>query len=133
MTAQEEKKTKAIAKNMAKLSLDAGEISLPRVRQVLAAVKQNQPRYLKQVLAFYMRYLKKAYERSRAKIEFCGNANNGLFEPVLKTLNAHYDRKLQTEEVPNKDLIAGIRVFVGDDVWDYSVQNRLDRLKQQLF
>lgn len=132
MTAQEEKKTKAIAKKMTELSMEGDAISLSRVRQVLAAVKANPPRHTKQVLAYYTRFLRRAYDRNCARIEYCGTNNNGLFDSVLKTLNTHYNRKLTTEESQNNDLIAGMRVFVGDDVWDYSVQNRLETLKQKL-
>jgi F0F1-type ATP synthase delta subunit len=32
----------------------------------------------------------------------------------------------------NKELLGGMRIRVGSDVWDSSVRNRLQRLQQQL-
>jgi F-type H+-transporting ATPase subunit delta len=34
--------------------------------------------------------------------------------------------------VTNPDLLGGMRIRVGSDVWDSSVRNRLQRLQQQL-
>jgi F-type H+-transporting ATPase subunit delta len=39
---------------------------------------------------------------------------------------------LATQFVVNPELLGGMRIRVGSDVWDSSVRNRLQRLQQQL-
>ncbi len=51
---------------------------------------------------------------------------------ILKNLKSKYGNDLTTEFVVNPELLGGMRVRVGSDVWDGSVRNRLERLKQQL-
>jgi F-type H+-transporting ATPase subunit delta len=47
-------------------------------------------------------------------------------------LNKKYGKDLSTEFVVKPELLGGMRVRVGSDVWDGSVRNRLERLRQQL-
>jgi len=37
-----------------------------------------------------------------------------------------------TESVVNPEVLGGMRIRVGSDVWDGTVRNRLERLQQQL-
>ena len=43
-----------------------------------------------------------------------------------------YGEELTSEFVVNPALLGGLRVRVGSDVWDGTLRNRLERLKQQL-
>ena len=46
----------------------------------------------------------------------------------MKRDSARYGEGLQYEFVLNPALLGGMRIRVGDDVWDGSVKGRLDRL-----
>ncbi|MFN2507305.1 MAG: F0F1 ATP synthase subunit delta [Chthoniobacterales bacterium] len=43
-----------------------------------------------------------------------------------------YGPDVSAHFVLNPDLLGGMRIRVGSDVWDSSVRNRLQRLQQQL-
>ncbi len=43
-------------------------------------------------------------------------------------LTKQYGEGLEFEFWINRDLLGGMRIRVGNDVWDGSVKNRLDRL-----
>jgi F-type H+-transporting ATPase subunit delta len=51
---------------------------------------------------------------------------------VLANLRRKYGIDLATQFVVNPELLGGMRIRVGSDVWDSSVRNRLQRLQQQL-
>ena len=51
---------------------------------------------------------------------------------IVSNLKRKYGSQLTARFVVNKDLLGGMRIRVGSDVWDSSVRNRLHRLQQQL-
>ena len=50
----------------------------------------------------------------------------------MNNLKTKYGSDLNAQFVVNPELLGGMRIRVGDDVWDSSVLNRLQRLQQQL-
>ena len=50
----------------------------------------------------------------------------------MANLKRKYGSDLTAEFVVNPELLGGMRIRVGSDVWDSSVRNRLQRLQQQL-
>jgi F-type H+-transporting ATPase subunit delta len=53
-------------------------------------------------------------------------------DQLQKSLNAKYGRQLALEFSLKPELLGGIRVRVGSDVWDGSVKARLENLRAQL-
>ena len=51
---------------------------------------------------------------------------------LVANLKRKYGSHLAARFVVNKELLGGMRIRVGSDVWDSSVRNRLHRLQQQL-
>jgi len=51
---------------------------------------------------------------------------------IINNLKRKYGADLTTHFVTNPELLGGMRIRVGSDVWDSSVRNRLQRLQQQL-
>ncbi len=51
---------------------------------------------------------------------------------MLRDLRSKYGDGLTTDFRVNPNLIGGLRIRVGSDVWDGSVRGRLDRLEQEL-
>ena len=51
---------------------------------------------------------------------------------IVANLKRKYGSDLTARFVVNRELLGGMRIRVGSDVWDSSVRNRLHRLQQQL-
>ena len=51
---------------------------------------------------------------------------------LVASLKKKYGSDLTTEFVVNPELLGGMRIRVGSDVWDGTVRNRLERLQQEL-
>ena len=51
---------------------------------------------------------------------------------LVANLKRKYGGDLTTEFVVNPQLLGGLRIRVGNDVWDGTVRNRLERLQQEL-
>ena len=71
-------------------------------------------------------------EKRHAVIESAVELDEDLQKDVLKNLKARYGDDLTSDFKVVPDLLGGMRVRVGSDIWDGSVKTRLDRLSQAI-
>ena len=117
-----------IAKKLFAASLVDGKIDAGKVRTVIRKLFDDKPRgYLKLVNA-YWRLVRLEIEKNQARIESAEKLDEATREKVVADLRRKYGDQIETEFLENPDLIGGMRIRVGSDVWDGSVRNRIDRL-----
>jgi F-type H+-transporting ATPase subunit delta len=58
--------------------------------------------------------------------------NDGERDRLAKVLAAQYGREVHLNEIVDPDVIGGIRVEIGDDVFDGTVSSRLDDARRKL-
>ena len=51
---------------------------------------------------------------------------------LVKTLEKQHDTKIKIDEVINKELLAGIKISINNEVTDYSVRYKLNSMKEQI-
>jgi F-type H+-transporting ATPase subunit delta len=109
-----------------------GAVDEARVRQVVQQVIAARPRGYLAVLGHFQRLLRLDVARRTARIE----SSVTLAEPQLASIRANllrrYGSGLVFEFSRNPSLIGGLRVQVGSDVYDGSVQGRLTALETGL-
>lgn len=126
----DKKQLKDFAKKLVTMSLDAdGQPSSERVSAVLEALAQEPPRGYKQLLKLYSKYLEVEIARGTARVEYAGPLPEGEVAAIEKKFTELYNRKIVAQAKENPKLIAGVRVTVGDDVYDASVATRLAQLE----
>jgi F-type H+-transporting ATPase subunit delta len=114
------------ARALFKLSLGAdGALDAGRVTAILAAVEANPPAGHLPLLRAYQRLVAAEVSRGQARIEHAGPVSEAEASAIAAAFSRHYGRAITPVTVPNPDLIAGLRVRVGDDVHDYSVAGTL--------
>jgi len=124
------KQLKDFAKKLVAMSLDEdGQASSERVSAVLEALSQKPPRGYKQLLKFYAKYLEVEIARGTAEVEYAGPLPESEIAAIEKQFTQQYNRKIVATTEENPKLIAGVRVTVGDDVYDASVAARLAQLE----
>ncbi len=126
------KSIKPFSKKLAQLTLEDGLVSEEKVQAVLAALRKNPPRKPVAVLKEFLHYVKKEINSSKAVIEYAGKVDDSALEAIRANLSKTYDRPVILETVENADLIAGLRVSIGDDIYDSSVAGRLDNLAKSV-
>ncbi len=122
-------KASDLARSLYELSLDAGKISGERVTAVLAWVEKHKPPHATAVLRAYKRLIEVEIARNRAVIEFAGDVAPSAFEDVAAAMSKRYGREIEPVPVPRPELIAGLRVRVGCDIFENSILSQLDALK----
>jgi F-type H+-transporting ATPase subunit delta len=107
------------------LSVADGALSPERVAGVLAYVEKHRPAQPLLVLKTYRRLVTIELSRGQAQIEHAGGVSDQILQTIAAALAKKYGRPLTAVAAPNSALLAGLRVRVGDDVYESSIANQL--------
>jgi len=126
------KETRQLSKELLRASFTEGQLDGGRVASLVKSLIEKKPRHYIQVLEAYQRLLRLEVEKRTATIETATELSPDSGAQIVANLKRKYGSDLAANFVVNKDLLGGMRIRVGSDVWDSSVRNRLHRLQQQL-
>lgn len=107
----------------------AGDNFEEDAKKVVAKLSAEKPRGYLGILEAFLRMLRLEVESKHAVVESAASLSPELASQVTADLMRKYGTQLTTEFVVNPDILGGIKVRVGSDVWDGSVASRLDRLR----
>lgn len=116
------------AKKLLRLSLDGDDLSEERVLAVLETLRRKPPPRHRSILQAYLHEIRRQLKKSQAIIEYAGEPTTEQIEAIVQSLCGKYHRTVTPVPRENRELIAGIRVFIADDVYDLSVAGRLAAL-----
>lgn len=123
-------KTIRFAKRLVELSREDGKVTRENVAKVLEALKASPPRHLLPILKSYLRYVRVAVAQQTASVDTPVELPDSLPQNLEATFSKIYGRPVESAVSIDPSLIAGLRVRVGDDVYDASVAGRLRRLSE---
>ena len=126
------KETRQLSKELLRASFTDGRLDSGRVSSLLKSLVEKKPRHYIQVLEAYQRLLRLEVEKRTATIETATELPSDAQQQIIENLKRKYGSDLTARFVVNPELLGGMRIRVGSDVWDSSVRNRLQRLQQQL-
>ncbi len=101
-----------------------------RARKALAAVVQGKPRGYVAILSHFERLVRLEIARRTATIESATALRPEEQARIQGDLTKQYGQGLSFNFVQNSALIGGVRIQVGGDVYNGSVQGRLAALQQ---
>ncbi len=126
------KEIRRLSREMLRASFTDGQLDPGRIASVVDSLIARKPRNYIDVLKNYRRLLRLEVEKRRARIETASDLDREASSKVIENLKKRYGNDLTTEFVVNPQLLGGMRIRVGSDVWDGTVRNRLELLQQQL-
>jgi len=129
---QVKKEVRQTAREMLRSSFTDGQLDRGRVAAMVDSVLTRKPRNHLKILEYYKRLLRLETEKRHAQIETATGLEPQVASQISLNLARRYGTDLTTEFVVNPELLGGMRIRVGSDVWDSSVRNRLERLQHQL-
>ncbi len=122
-------KIRAYAKQLLQLSLDEkGAVSAERVAGVLAYLEKNPPARFPLVLVAYRKLVAAEIAKGEARVEHAGPVAPAALDGIAAALGKRYGRAVTATATPNPKLLAGLRVRIGDDVFESSVAGQLAAL-----
>ncbi len=107
-----------------------GLLDESRVRQALDELLARKPRNYLAVLAHFQRLVKLDIERRNAVVESAVALGPDQQERMKSQLSAVHGPGLNFTFRANPDLLGGVRIRVGSDVYDGSIQGRLTELEE---
>jgi F-type H+-transporting ATPase subunit delta len=126
------KEIRRLSREMLRASFTDGQLDPGRIASLVDLLIARKPRNYIGVLKNYRRLLRIEVEKRRARIETASEVDRETGSTLVANLKKKYGSDLTAEFVVNPQLLGGMRIRVGSDVWDGSVRNRLERLQQQL-
>lgn len=124
------KQARRDAKSLFRSSKVNGLLDETRVRQTVQAVIAQKPRGYVSILSHFQRLVKIDLERRSARIESAVPVTGSMESAVRASLAQKYGAGLNITFAQNAALLGGLRVKVGSDVYDGSVQARLAALAE---
>lgn len=121
------------ARKLFKLCLVAGLLDHGRVLAVTKKVIQSKPRGYLAILSSFHRLVRLEVEKSQANIESAIAIGSEIKSQIEEDLGKVYrGGDLTFHYQTNPELLGGLRIKIGSDVWDGSVKAKLQRLQDAL-
>jgi F-type H+-transporting ATPase subunit delta len=126
------KEIRQFSRKMLQASFTDGQLDPGRIASLVDSVIAEKPRNYIDVLKNYKRLLRLEVEKRHATIETASQVDPAIRSEIATNLKSKYGDDLTTDFHVDPQLLGGMRIRVGSDVWDGSVRNRLERLQHEL-
>ena len=126
------KEIRQLSRKMLQASFTDGQLDPGRISSLVDSLIAQKPRNYIDVLKTYRRLLRLELEKRHATVETSSEVDPAIRSEIVANLKSKYGNDLSTEFHVDPQLLGGMRVRVGNDVWDGSVRNRLERLEHEL-
>ena len=124
------KQARRDAKDLFRAAQVNGVLDENKARQVVDEVLATKPRSYVAILAHFQRLLKLDIDRRSARVESVIALDDAQQGGVKAALTKRYGAGLSFTFAQNLALIGGMRIKVGSDVYDGSIQSRLAQLAE---
>ena len=124
------KQSRRSAKELFRASFNNGVMDPAKVLQIVGKVLEAKPRGYLAVLEHLKRLIKLEEDRRRAVVESAVQLDAAQQQKIEGTLARVYGPGLNIQFSHNPAILGGLRVKVGSDVYDGSVQARLHELAE---
>ncbi len=126
------KDSRKLSRQLFQSSFADGKLDNTRIAAVVESILSAKPRHYLAILKDYHRLIRLEVEKRHAIIESAAALSAETSRAVENDLKSKYGGDLTTDFRVNADLIGGLRIKIGNDVWDGSVRNRLARLSEEI-
>ncbi|MEI6713832.1 MAG: F0F1 ATP synthase subunit delta [Verrucomicrobiota bacterium] len=120
------------AKALYNASFTAGRLDEVKVGRILSEVATRHPAGYAQILHEYHRLVRLEVERRTAIVESSAALCVTDEKRIEAAVKAQLGDDVRAEFVFDSDLIAGLRIRIGSDVYERSIRERLNRLRWEL-
>jgi F-type H+-transporting ATPase subunit delta len=116
------------ARRLFGLCQSGGRLDDSKLRLVVTRLIESKPRDYLAVLSALQRLTRLEVERRKVTVESAVDLDEPTRQRIVADLTQQYGADLVVQYLITPELIGGLRIRVGNDVLDGSVQGRLDRL-----
>ncbi len=126
------KDSRKTAKQLFQASFVDGRLDSQRLLQATSLVIERKPRNYVGILKEIQRQVRLETAKSHVVIDSAINLSSEEMDRVMNDLRSKYGNDLSPELHIKPELLGGLRIQVGSDVYDGSVRGRLANLEKTL-
>ena len=126
------KEARRTSRQLFRICIADGKLDEARVRTVVNGVARSKPHGYLGILDSFSRLVSNELNKQLALVESATALTPAIASDLQSSLSKKYGRELTLQFSVVPELLGGIRVKVGSDVWDGSVKARLESLKNSL-
>lgn len=127
------KKESKIARKIILNSLRNGEIDEKSLLSSVSKVRRIGAKQARRLLSALIAQVRSFYKSRTLLVESGRNLNPEYLEEIRKIYEVKTNKDLRIVFRENPLLIGGIRVKLGDMVWDYSIEQTLNSFKEAAY
>jgi F0F1-type ATP synthase delta subunit len=126
-------KDNKLAKRLARLVVEAGEQGVAELKPALEKILEGRSAAdRKRFLKDFQRAAAREVHKDTLTIESAESLSPDVLDELVRGFAESHNRPLQVSQKANPDLIAGIRVQLGDTVYDASLAHSLQSLASRI-
>jgi|SRR3989344_6996214 len=118
------------AKGIFDASVEDGKLDEPKLLSLVSGLRKLNPRNAKSILSALIKQVSNFYKKQTLVVESIEEVPQKYLDEISKKYEQKNSRPLKLEFKRNPSLLAGLKITLGDTVWDYSVSNTLDYFKE---
>lgn len=119
------------ARQLIRATMREGSVNQDFARSVINKLATEKPRNFLPTLTAYQRLLRIELAQRHATVESAQGLSDGDQQSVLNELRSKYGQDVTAEFKTTPELIGGMRVKLGSNVWDGTVKSRIDDLREK--
>lgn len=126
------KEIRRIAKHLFRMCFVDGRLDEQKTLNLVNAVVEARPRNAFSILGYFKRLVRLEVEKCSATVETASKITAEMENEARREIGKHYPQILGMRFLTKPELLGGMRIKVGSDVWDGTIQGRLEELKNAL-
>ena len=123
------KKEEKIAKILVEDSTKSGKLDTVKMKAFINEIKKSKLKNAQFILRALLEKLVQFEKKNTLLIESAHELDSKYLNAVKSSFERKEKRNLSLEYKKEDSLVSGIKISLGDNVWDYSVNNNLEAFK----
>lgn len=116
------------ARRIYRLCAPEGRLDEDKIRAAFKKIADTKPRDYRAIMHSLLNLVRLDAKSREALVESAAELDAASRTRIEENLNSQYGGGLSFTYQTDADLLGGVKIRVGNDVWDGSVQSRLERL-----
>ena len=126
------KVAQSTARRIFRLCSKDGQVNEEHLRMAIEKLATEKPRDYRGMLQALRRLLRTEEAKKQVTVESAVELADAIAEGVKKSLASQYGKDLKFAFKVTPELLGGMRIRVGNDLFDGSVKARLEQLQESL-
>ncbi len=120
------------AKQLFKYCCQDGSLDEPKASKVVQSLVKSKPRGLVQILQAFGRLVELDIARRTAVVETAVDISSQQQGAITRKLKSFYGENLNADYKTAPEILGGIKIRVGSDIYDGSVKSQIDQIANSL-